>query len=232
MIIVGSGALVWRAAAHAVSAGRTVDAVVHPRGEAVPARARGLECRATDDVNELAGFLDDTCGDRLVCSTGNPFLFRAPVLDLGLTIVNVHGGPLPGYRGLPLAAAAFAILRSEPEFGVTLHRVDAGIDTGAVVDRRTFPVSPTATLEELSIQVTQACHRIFADNLDTLDRAPAPHDAAEAPGEYFGMARLAGIAAHRDDPAFARATDLGVLEDFHPAYAELFAAARSGAPAA
>lgn len=229
MIIVGSGALVWRAAAHAVSAGRTVDAVVHPRGEAVPARARGIACRATDDVNELAGFLDDACSDRLVCSTGNPFLFRAPVLELGLTVVNVHGGPLPGYRGLPPAAGAFAILRSEPEFGVTLHRVDAGIDTGAVVDRRTFPLSATVTLEELLVQVTAASHQIFVDNLDDLDRAPGPR--SEGPGEYFGMARLAGIGAHRDDPAFDRATDLGVLEDFYPECAELFAAARDGATA-
>lgn len=172
MIVVGAGSLVWRAAAQAVSAGRTVDAVVHPPGEVVPARARSFERRATDDVNDLAEFLAAACTDGLVCSTGNPFLFRAPVLDLGLTIVNVHGGPLPGYRGLPVAAAVFAILRGEPEFGVTLHRVDAGIDTGPVVDRRTFPLSGTATLEELLVQVTKSCHEILRDNLDTLDREP------------------------------------------------------------
>ncbi|MFC5205269.1 formyltransferase family protein [Pseudonocardia sulfidoxydans] len=221
----GSGALVWRAATYAVSQGRTVDAVVHPRGEAVPARARGLERRETDDVNDLAAFLDRACTDRLVCSTGNPFLFRAAVLDLGLTIVNVHGGPLPGYRGLPVVAAVFAILRGESEFGVTVHRVDAGIDTGAVVDRRTFPLSATVTLEELLLQITKSCHEIFVDNLADLGRAPAP-STSDGPGEYFGMKRLSGLADHRDHPAFARATDLGVLESFYPDYATLFAAAR------
>lgn len=225
MIIVGSGALVWRAATHAVSAGRTVDAVVHPHGEAVPARARSLERRATDDVDELAEFIAGTCTDGLVCSTGNPFIFRAPVLDLGLTIVNIHGGPLPGYRGLPVAAAVFAILRSEPEFGVTMHRVDAGIDTGPVVDRRTFPLSPTVTLEGLLLQVTKSCHEIFVANLADLGRTPAA-PAADGPGEYFGSARLAAVADHRDNPAFARATDLGVLEDFYPDQAKLFAASR------
>ncbi|WP_344411747.1 formyltransferase family protein [Pseudonocardia ailaonensis] len=223
----GSGALVWRAAAYAVAEGRTVDAVVHPRGETVPARARSLERRETDDVNELARFLDQACTDRLVCSTGNPFLFRAPVLDLGLTIVNIHGGPLPGYRGLPVAAAVFAILRAEPEFGVTLHRVDAGIDTGAVVDRRTFPLPAAVTLEELLLQVTKSCHEIFVDNLADLGRAAPPiASTPDGPGEYFGMKRLSGLAEHRDHPAFARATDLGVLEGFYPEYATLFAAAR------
>ncbi|MCD2157853.1 hypothetical protein LQL77_29340 [Rhodococcus cerastii] len=229
MIIVGSGALLWRAAAYAASVGKTVDAVVHPQREEVPPQAAKLDCIGARDVNEHADLFRDLCGDRLVCSTGNPFIFRAPILDLGLTIVNVHGAPLPGYRGLPLATAAFAILRSEREFGVTLHRVDAGIDTGPIIDRRMFPLSRSVTLEELSIEVTQACHAIFTANLDDLGRAPRPDTplgSADA-GEYFGTKRLASLKEYRDHPNFHRATDLGVLDEYYPSYADLFSTIRS-----
>ncbi|SHL48745.1 methionyl-tRNA formyltransferase [Pseudonocardia thermophila] len=196
----------------------------------MPARARSFLRRETSDVNELAGFIAEICTDGLVCSTGNPFIFRAPILDLGLTIVNIHGGPLPGYRGLPVVAATFAILRGEREYGVTLHRVDAGIDTGPVVDRRTFPLPDSVTLEELLVQVTNSCHQLFTDNLADLGREPLAPAGADGEGEYFGKARLAELAGFRDHPAFERATDLGVLADFHPDYAAAFEAARSGAP--
>ncbi|WP_168187139.1 formyltransferase family protein [Williamsia sp. 1138] len=228
MILVGSGALFWRAAAHAASAGKTLDAVIHPEGEVVPAWARDLECVATTDVNELADGIDEVTSDQLVCSVGNPFIFRRPILELDLTIVNIHGGPLPQYRGLPIAAAVFAIMQSEKEFGVTLHRVDAGIDTGAIIDRRMFPISDSVTLETLSLQVTEACHEMFTDNLDTLDREPRSTGALEtgSSGEYFGMKKLRTIGDHRDHPNFDRATDLGVLAEFYPSYRELFDAAR------
>ncbi|MBN9792692.1 hypothetical protein DMP17_29495 [Pseudonocardia sp. TMWB2A] len=228
MIFVGSGALLWRAATYATQVGRTVDAVVHPRGEEVPPQAASLNCVDVRDVNEHADLFRDSCGDGLVCSTGNPFIFREPVLSLGLTIVNVHGAPLPQYRGLPLATAAFAILRSEREFGVTLHRVDAGIDTGPIIDRRMFPLSRSATLEELSIEVTQHCHAILTANLDDLGRAPASEvssDPADA-GEYFGARQLASLENYRDHPNFARATDLGVLDEYYPSFADLFSTMR------
>lgn len=227
MILVGSGAIFWRAASHAASSGKPIDALIHPEAEPVPAWASDFECVGTDDVNELADGIDEVSSDQLVCSTGNPFIFREPILELGLTIVNIHGGPLPRYRGLPIAAAAYAILRSEPDFGVTLHRVEAGIDTGAVIDRRSFALSASATLEELTLQVTQACHEIFTDNIDTLDRPPAPSDPESSSfGEYFGMKKLTEIGAFRDHPNFERATELGVLEDYYPDYRAIFTSAR------
>lgn len=230
MILVGSGALFWRAARHASSEGKAVDALIHPEGEAVPDWATGLECVATADVNDLADGIDEVTSDQLVCSVGNPFIFREPILELDLTIVNVHGGPLPRYRGLPIAAAVFAILQSEREFGVTLHRVDAGIDTGTIIERRMFPIPEAVTLETLSLQVTENCHAIFTDNLDTLDREPPriEPDETSLTGGYFGMNELKTIGAYRDHPNFDRATDLGVLDEFYPAYQQLFEAARNG----
>lgn len=53
-------------------------------------------------------------------------------------VVNVHGGPLPEYRGGHVAQ--WAIINGEREFGVTLHYMDEGIDTGPIIEATRFPL--------------------------------------------------------------------------------------------
>lgn len=63
--------------------------------------------------------------------------------------LNVHGSLLPKYRGAaPLPAA---ILAGETETGVTLMRMDEGLDTGPIIAQAACPIAPddtTATLGE------------------------------------------------------------------------------------
>ncbi|MBI4536727.1 MAG: methionyl-tRNA formyltransferase [candidate division NC10 bacterium] len=54
--------------------------------------------------------------------------------------VNVHASLLPKYRGA--APINWAIIRGERETGVTIMRVEAGMDSGAVLLRRACPILP------------------------------------------------------------------------------------------
>ena len=58
-------------------------------------------------------------------------------------VINLHSGILPDYRGV--MATFWAMLAGEPQIGTTLHHiVDAGIDTGPVIEinrRKTRPKS-------------------------------------------------------------------------------------------
>lgn len=66
-------------------------------------------------------------------------ILPAPVLAVPPRgAVNVHGGPLPEYRGGHVAQ--WAIINGEREFGVTLHYMDEGIDTGPIIEARRFPL--------------------------------------------------------------------------------------------
>src|SRR5262249_57497011 len=51
--------------------------------------------------------------------------------------VNVHSSLLPKYRGA--APINWAIARGERETGVTIMRMDAGLDTGPVLLKRGIP---------------------------------------------------------------------------------------------
>lgn len=64
--------------------------------------------------------------------------------------INIHTGILPKYRGInPIV---WALCQGEPEqIGVTIHRIDRGIDTGAVLWQRHIPLdSSLCTLESLT----------------------------------------------------------------------------------
>jgi methionyl-tRNA formyltransferase len=68
-----------------------------------------------------------------------------------LGCVNVHGSLLPRYRGA--APIAWAIVNGEVESGVTLMRLDEGMDTGATFARVVTPIGPEETAGELSVRL-------------------------------------------------------------------------------
>ena len=58
-------------------------------------------------------------------------IFRKPFLDLFGQTVNLHPSLLPKYRGpSPIQAA---ILAGDRETGLTIHRIDAGLDSGPIM---------------------------------------------------------------------------------------------------
>src|SRR6185436_10465492 len=55
--------------------------------------------------------------------------------------LNVHTSLLPKYRGA--APIQWAILNGDAETGVTIMKMDAGLDTGAMVRWRSTPIQPS-----------------------------------------------------------------------------------------
>jgi hypothetical protein len=75
----------------------------------------------------LLGFRPD-----MIVSMRFSLIFPPAVIDaVPGGILNLHPGPLPGYRGL--FAPFWQVLAGEADLAATLHLVDAGIDTGAVL---------------------------------------------------------------------------------------------------
>ncbi len=71
-------------------------------------------------------------GADLILSVRFSYLFRrSTIAQAGAGIINVHPGPLPGYRGL--YAPFWQMLRGHDTLRCTVHLVDKGIDTGPVL---------------------------------------------------------------------------------------------------
>jgi methionyl-tRNA formyltransferase len=54
-------------------------------------------------------------------------------------VINCHAGMLPYYRGRNVLN--WVLINDESEFGITVHHVDEGIDTGDIIIQKTFPIS-------------------------------------------------------------------------------------------
>jgi len=64
-----------------------------------------------------------------------------PLLDAGrYGALNVHASLLPRWRGA--APIQRALLAGDPETGISIMQMDAGLDTGAVLLQRRIPIAP------------------------------------------------------------------------------------------
>lgn len=61
-----------------------------------------------------------------------------PEKFLNARLYNIHFSLLPKYKGM--FTSVFPILNGDHETGVTLHEIDAGIDTGNIIAQKSFPI--------------------------------------------------------------------------------------------
>lgn len=77
------------------------------------------------------------------------------VLDIApLGGLNLHGSPLPAYRGR--VPVNWMVLKGETTGGATLHQMRARPDAGAILGTRTFPIGPTDSSFDLLCNVKRA----------------------------------------------------------------------------
>ena len=154
-----------------LDAGLPVAAVASNRAEARAlerARRAGVDAAAfpLDDFADrpardaaMAGWLDER-GVRWVVCAGYMHLLTPSFLDRFTgRIVNTHSAPLPEFPGAhpieDVLAAGVA------ETAATVHYVDEGVDTGAVIAAERVPVLPGDTADTLRERVQAVEHRLL-----------------------------------------------------------------------
>ena len=69
-------------------------------------------------------------------------IFRQAIINVPPKgVINCHAGKLPFYRGRNILN--WALINDEKEFGITVHYVDEGIDTGDIIKQQIYPISET-----------------------------------------------------------------------------------------
>lgn len=124
----------------------------------------------------MADWLVDQDVDLVVCA-GYMQLLRPAFLErFPHRVVNVHPAPLPAFPGArPLEDVLAA---GVPETAATVHFVDEGVDTGAVIAVEAVPVLPGDTVESLRARVHEAEHRLLPE---AVARLLTEGDASLAP---------------------------------------------------
>ncbi|QQK75352.1 phosphoribosylglycinamide formyltransferase [Salicibibacter cibarius] len=83
-------------------------------------------------------------------------------------IVNIHPSLLPAYPGLD--AVGQALDAGADETGVTIHYVDAGMDTGTVIRQKAVPITADDTKDSLGEKIQQVEHQLYPETLQQLFR--------------------------------------------------------------
>lgn len=78
----------------------------------------------------------------LIIVNGTRIISSKVLLAIGnVPIVNTHLGITPNYRGSH--SGYWSLVNNEPNnFGITIHKVDSGIDTGSIIKQQTCGITP------------------------------------------------------------------------------------------
>jgi phosphoribosylglycinamide formyltransferase 1 len=136
-------------------------ALERARTAGVPTGTFELEDYADRDARDaaMARWLEQQGVDFVVCA-GYMHLLRPSFLDrFAGRIVNTHSAPLPEFPGAhPIEDVLAAGVR---ETAATVHYVDEGVDTGAVITAERVPVRADDTVESLRARVQAVEHRLL-----------------------------------------------------------------------
>lgn len=77
--------------------------------------------------------------------------------------LNVHASLLPKYRGA--APVQYSIMNGDPVTGVTVMRMDAGMDTGDIVTSVEVPIDINIHTPELMNELSEAGSRLLLDTI-------------------------------------------------------------------
>jgi len=157
---------------------------------ALVAAAAGLPYRAPKSPNDPATLAwIRTLAPRLAVMSGYARIVKKPFLDCFRDgVINLHGGPLPGYRGgSPLN---WQILRGEREVGISLVMTDEGVDTGPVLARDSFPLGPDETIDQVVAKTLPRFERLLLGALDAERRGTLRRQPQDVAGARYFAKRL------------------------------------------
>ncbi len=94
-------------------------------------------------------------------------LFTIPRLGT----INLHKGKVPDYRGMP--PAFWELWHGEKEVGCTIHKVEAGLDTGDILLQRCVRVASHATVKGMQLILDEQGVEMMVEAIRLLDEGKA-----------------------------------------------------------
>jgi len=133
--------------------------------------------RGANFINELRKLAPD-----LIVVAAYGHILPTEILELPrFGCLNVHASLLPKYRGA--APIQWAILNDEAETGVTIMKLDAGLDTGDILTQRRTPIHPADDSETLHDRLAQMGADLLVETIPVyiagkIEPRPQPKEGA------------------------------------------------------
>jgi len=136
-----------------------------------------VSLRTDDFLAQIKAWTPD-----LIVTAAYGKILPAPILDVPVRgCLNVHASLLPQYRGA--APVQWAILNGDTVTGITIMKMDEGMDTGDILRQRECPIDSDINTTELMRRLSVIGAELLRDTLsDYLADScpPVPQDASLA----------------------------------------------------
>lgn len=157
--------------------GHGVESIIVPanktvKGLAEIAQRHGVRIWPVADVN-APDFIAEmrVASPELFIIAGYSTIFRRPIYSLPrLGTINLHGGRLPEYRGgSPLN---WQIINGENEAGISVIRVDDGIDSGPILAEGRIAIGASDTIATVHAAANRQFPSLVLESIASLERDP------------------------------------------------------------
>jgi methionyl-tRNA formyltransferase len=131
-----------------------------------------------------AKVLDYRCDLFVSMSFNQIFKKRLYSLPIHGTI-NCHAGKLPFYRGRNILN--WALINDEMEFGITVHYIDDGIDTGDIINQKSYEITDEDTYSTLLERAYLGCADVLYEAIEKIREGRVqrlPQSKFNSPGFY------------------------------------------------
>lgn len=118
--------------------------------------------------NRILEFLEEFKVDFIVLAGYMKIIGKAMLDKWEGKIINIHPSLLPKYKGANAIKEAFK--NNEREYGITIHYVDEGVDTGKIIAQDSFIAEPDETLEEITHKIHSLEHNLYPKIINKLSK--------------------------------------------------------------
>ena len=151
------------------------------------ALAFGVPVIERSDLNskEFLQFIRQYNAD-LFISVASPVIFKDELIKIPrLDCINIHNAPLPKYRGM--LPNFWQLYHGEKRAGITVHRIDAGIDTGDIITQKYVPIELNESLHNLITKTKKQGAHIIKEIIKDFRDQKVQHKKMEGTGSYFSF---------------------------------------------
>jgi methionyl-tRNA formyltransferase len=167
--------------------------------EVVAAVPPGVDVLVSNHPSRWAAMVAPLRPDLIVCG-GMPWRLPMDMIALPrLGTINMHPALLPCHRGP--ASVEWALRNGDPELGLTVHRMDADFDTGAILAQGSVPIDDEDDIETLLAKFGPVLAGVLGQALERVARGDPGEPQDETQASEAGLFEESWRTIDWDQPA-------------------------------
>lgn len=148
----------------------------------------GIPVIFRSDLNSK-NFIDDIkkYNADLFISVASPIIWKESLIRTpGMACINIHNAPLPKYRGM--LPNFWQLYFGENKVGITIHLIDIGIDTGAIIEQTIIDIdNENHSLDSLIKKTKRIGAHTMIEVIEKFRKDEIEYREMEGTGSYFSF---------------------------------------------